>query len=271
MNDIAWLVLNLAFFTVYMILYILLGKFVLRLDVQPFIDRANEIAHVYSGKKATKQQKLACYMVVLFLVVTLLPSFLPASGIKTFLSQFGLIGATILLITITSFIYIDGKPICNWAKCATEGINWDLVIMFVATTPIANALESGDAGILTSIFAVVLPLIEQMGSFLYMIAVLAFFLIFTQFAHNIVLMIAFAPTLLSIGAQIGVNIAFLSAMICIIAQSAFLTPGASSQAAAVFGNTDWVDTKQAYKMSILIIFLSVLSVAICWPLGAIMF
>jgi len=269
--DAGWLIWNLVYFTVFMILYVLTGKYILRLNVEPFIARADEVAAVYKQQSATKQQKIACGMVLLFLFITLSPSFLPDGTIKTYLAQYGLLGATLLLVTITSFIYIEGKPLTDWSKCARQGVNWDLVIMFVATTPIANALESGDAGILTTVFSIVLPVIENMGPFLYTLCVLAFFLIFTQFAHNVVLVIAFAPTLLALGADIGVNVAFMSAMICVVAQTAFLTPGASSPAAAVHSNTDWIDVKQAYVMGIVAILISVCSVAITYPLGLVVF
>lgn len=265
--DIGWMVWQFIYFTLYMVLYTLIGKFILHLNVQPFIDRAEEVANVYKGRKANTEQKIASLMVILFLIVTLLPSFLPAGPLQEHLAQYGLIGGIFVVIVATSLIHIKGKPITDWTENAKYGINWDLVIMFVATTPLGNALESDEAGILSTIFAKIMPVIENMSGFTYILCVLAIFLVLTQFAHNVVLIIALSPTFLAIGASIGANIVFLSAAICILSQTAFLTPGASSPAAAVFGNTKWVDTKQAYIMGILLIIISAFTVLALYPLG----
>lgn len=269
--DISWLIWQFVYFSLFVVAYIFMGKYILRLDATQFIDKADEIVAVYTKKSATVQQKIAGIMVILFLIVTLLPSFLPAGAIKAFLAQFGLIGATLLLVVLTSLIHLDGKPIVNWGDCARKGINWDLVIMFVATTPIANALESSEAGVLNTIFAIALPVIQEMGPLIYTICVIAFFLIFTQVAHNVVLLIAFAPTLLSLGAGIGANVVFLAAMISIAAQAAFMTPGGSAQAAAVHSNVDWIDVKQAYIMGVLVVLLCIVCFVVTYPLGLLVF
>ena len=83
--------------------------------------------------------------------------------------------------------------------------------------------------------------------------------------------IALAPTILSIAAPLGVNVGLLAAAICIVGQTAFLTPGASSPAAAVHGNTAWVDVKQAYILGIVAIVLSSLCVLALYPLGLLLF
>lgn len=270
--DIGWMVWQFIFFTLYMVIYVVFGKFVLKLNVQPFIDRADEVMQIYQGKKATKQQKIACGIVIMFLIVTLLPSFLPSTmALKTYLAQYGLIGATLLVVVVTSIIRIDGAPITDWQHNAGKGINWDLIMMFVATTPIANALESPDSGILSTIFALLMPMIQDMAPFVFTICALLIFLILTQFAHNVVVIIALAPTILSIASSLGVNIGFLAAAICIVAQTAFLTPGASSPAAAVHGNTAWVDIKQAYILGIVAIVISAVCVMALYPLGMILF
>ena len=144
-------------------------------------------------------------------------------------------------------------------------------MMFVATTPIANALECEEAGILPTIFAIIMPTIENMSPLLFSACVLLLFLVLTQFAHNVVLIIALSPTLLSIAATIGANAGLLAAAICIVAQTAFLTPGASSPAAAVHGNTDWVDTGQAYILGVIAIVISAACVAALYPLGLMIF
>lgn len=270
--DLPWIIWNFLYVVLFFLIYIFFGKYILRLDVQPFIKRAEEVAQVYTAKKATQQQKIALAMMCLFLFITLIPSFLPAGTLKTYFAQYGMVGATFLIITVTSVIRINGQPITNWAHNAQHGMNWDLVIMFVATTPIANALESADSGLLSTLIAAIMPILDNLSGMTFVILVFAFLLIITQFAHNIVVLMALSPTIFTIANNMGdIELGLLAAGMLIAANAAFLTPGASSPAAAVHSNTDYVDTKQAYIMGVVIITISMIALAILYPLGLLMF
>lgn len=270
--DLPWIIWNFLYVVLYFLIYILFGKYILRLDVQPFIEKAEEVAQIYTAKKATLQQKIALAMMCLFLFITLIPSFLPAGALKTYFAQYGMVGATFLIITITSVIHIDGKPITNWAHNAQHGINWDLVIMFVATTPIANALESADSGLLPTLIASVMPVLNNLNGLIFVILVCAFLLIITQFAHNIVVLMALSPTILTIAQSMGdIELGLFAAAMIVAANAAFLTPGASSPAAAVHSNTDYVDTKQAYILGVIIILIAVITLTVLYPLGLVLF
>ncbi len=55
------------------------------------------------------------------------------------------------------------------------------------------------------------------------------------------------------------------------AMSAYATPAASSQAALIFGNNEWIKTKDAYLNGFIIIFVSfIVLVSVAIPLGQIM-
>ena len=83
---------------------------------------------------------------------------------------------------------------------------------------------------------------------------------------------ALSPTIFTIANNMGdIELGLLAAGMLIAANAAFLTPGASSPAAAVHSNTDYVDTKQAYIMGVVIITISMIALAILYPLGLLMF
>jgi len=263
-----WIIWSFLFFVVFAVMYILVGKYVLRLNVQPFIDKKDLIAEVYQQRPMTLNQKIAMVSMIIFLIIALVPSFLPVSDFQAMLVSFGAVGALLVVVMITSLIRIDGKPITDWTDNIRTGMNWDLMIMFALTTPLGNALEGADAGILSTIISNLMPVLSSMSEAMFIVLVLAFFLIFTQVAHNVVLIIALSPTLLSLAIAMGINPTLLAAGICVIAQAAFMTPGASSPSAAVFGNTQWVDTKHAYIVGTIIVVLAAISAAIVYPLGA---
>ena len=265
---VPWMIWSLVFFLLFAVMYIAVGKYVLKLNVQPFIDNKKVVQEVYQMKAMTVEQKIASICMVVFLAVALLPSFMPASAFQAKLASFGAVGAAIVVVVITSLIRVNGKPITNWTYNIKQGMNWDLLIMFALTTPLGNALEGADAGIIPTLIGYLLPILSNMSDAMFIIIVLGFFVIFTQIAHNVVLIIALSPTLLSLAVALGINPTLLAAGICVIAQAAFMTPAASSPSAAVFGNTDWVDSKQAYIVGTVIVVLAIISAAVCYPLGA---
>lgn len=269
---VPWIGWTFCYVVVLYIIYTLVGKYILRLDVKAFFEKAEEIKRIYIVKTMTKQQKFALAMLCLFLLICLIPFFLPEGTIKAFLGQFGLIGSTFLIMTITSIIRIDEKPITNWVDNAKKGIDWNMIIMFVATTPIANALESADAGILSTVFSHVLPVLSKMPGDMFIWAVVIFMIIVTQFVHNIVLMVALSPTLFSLAASMGnVNLSLLAACIIISATAAFLTPGASATSAAAFANVEYVETKQVYKIALCVILSVIIALAIMYPVAKFVF
>ena len=265
---VPWMIWSLLFYLVFAVMYIAVGKFVLKLNVQPFIDKKDVVQEVYQMKAMTKQQKIAAISMVIFLAVALIPSFMPVSPLQAKLAGFGAVGGVIVVVVITSLLRIDGKPITNWSHNIKYGMNWDLLIMFALTTPLGNALEGADAGIIPTIIAYLMPILNSISPVMFIVVVLGFFVIFTQIAHNVVLIIALSPTLLNLAVALGINPSLLAAGICVIAQAAFMTPAASSPSAAVFGNTEWVDSKQAYIVGTIIVVLAIISAAICYPLGS---
>lgn len=55
-------------------------------------------------------------------------------------------------------------------------------------------------------------------------------------------------------------------------QTAFMTPAASAQAVMVFGNTEWITTKQAYLYgTVFFVLVLALLLLIVYPLGALLF
>lgn len=76
-------------------------------------------------------------------------------------------------------------------------------------------------------------------------------LILTQFAHNAVLCIIFVPFLTPLVAQYGVSPMVMLVAIVFATHVAFTTPGASSQAAMLYGNSEWVLKKDVFKLAVM--------------------
>ncbi len=86
-----------------------------------------------------------------------------------------------------------------------------------------------------------------------------------------VLMLVFTPVLTKMGLSFGLNPMLVMMVIVYTAMSAYATPAASSQAALIFGNNEWIKTKDAYLNGFIIIFVSfIVLVSVAIPLGQIM-
>ena len=76
-------------------------------------------------------------------------------------------------------------------------------------------------------------------------------------------MLVFTPILAKMGLAFGIAPMVVASLIYFTAQSAFLTPASSSQAALIFGNTDWVSKKYAYAYGALYIAVAALVIVCC--------
>lgn len=266
-----WMAWNTLFFLVYLFLYLFFGKYILKLDVSKFVDQ-DDLFNQFKDKKATAKQKTAAIFIGIFIVILLLPTLLPKTWFLTgFLSKFGLVGAAVVLIAGTACLRIAGEPVTNWDDNARRGIQWGLIAMFAATTPISSALESDATGIISTLVSVLTPLVSGLSPYVFYLFVFLIFFVLTQFAHNLVLAAVLTPSLLQFSVLLGANPVFLIAGICATAQMAYLTPGASSPAAVFHGNTQWISVKHAYLFGAFGALLGLVAILICTPIGHLLF
>ena len=84
-------------------------------------------------------------------------------------------------------------------------------------------------------------------------------------------MMVFTPVLTKMGLTFGVYPLLVIMLIYYAAFTAFCTPAASSNAALIFGNTEWIHSRQAYFLGFCILVVAIIVlVGIGIPLGQIM-
>lgn len=233
--------------------YFALGKYILRLDVSPLKNLTEEFYEKAARQKMNKEQKYAMISLVAFVIFLLLPIVLPDCGLKAFLSNMDIIGISVIVICFFCFRRNGKTPIYNFGQLVHEGVNWDLIILFAATMPVSTAMESDQTGIVTAVVNALMPIFSKISPSLYVLFCLVVFILVTQVAHNLILAIVFTPVLATIGIDMGINPYMFQILFAFGLQLAFMTPGASANAAMVFGNTEWIDNKDAYKYTTLAI------------------
>lgn len=265
-----WLIAGPIVMIILIFAYMLIGKFIFRVDVSKLNEyvQSDNFADMRNSKMDSKQ-KVAMFYLLLFVAIIVLPTFLPkASALYGLLSNLSVVGAcSICLIGICFFRDENNQPITTFGEVA-RGISWDVILLFVATVPVCNAIESADTGIMASIMTVLMPVFNSVGGFGFMALVIISLGIITQFTHNFILLIVFGPTLAGIATGYGIPPIVFCSVFMFMIMTAVATPGASANSAMTFGNSEWVDSSHAMILGWLFTIVALLVyVFIAYPLN----
>ena len=267
----AWMGLGIFLTVLFPLLFTFTARFIFRFDLSQMA--SINMSEFISMAKMNKEQKFAGCMLILFVAILILPNVVPEGAFKSLLASFGVLGAAIsAMIILCCRRNAQGERITNFNTMAAKGLNWDIVIMFAATMPISAALESPDCGILSTILGALLPFFQQLGGIAFVVLTFICLTLVTQVAHNLVIMIAVLPTLAGVCVSLGISPVLYVFLLSILLQAAFVTPGASAQAALVFGQTAWLSSKSAMFYGTVYAILTLLVVLIlAFPIGLVLF
>ena len=112
-------------------------------------------------------------------------------------------------------------------------------------------LESDEAGIFTMVTNLITPMAENMGNTAFILILALILGILTQLTHNMVLARLAIPLVVPVGMAVGIDPMLMMMTLALPTQFAVLTPGASANAALVWGNTEWTSTKSVGKLAFL--------------------
>ena len=253
-NYVTFSVFNIFFGIVIVLLYSLAVKFIFRPDTGALAEKVDRFGHL-RGQKMNGDQKIALGALLVFLAMLLLPGILPKTWpVISQLSTLSVSGSAIVVIIILMIIR-DKKSdtnegLLNWGKAAIKGVNWDVIILLASTMPISNALESDESGVMAACEQFLSSQIGDMSPMLAIAFISIALAIITQFSHNAVLLIIFVPMLCPLVESYGINPVVMAITLMFSVQSALVTPAASTQAAMIFSNTEWIDKKMVFKLAL---------------------
>ena len=204
------------------------------------------------------------------MIPSILPKTLPAVAVLNEMSILGVGTACIFLLAAVKIK--DGSHYINVPHLISKGVNWELIILIGSTMPLCNALEAEEVGVLQTVIAWMTQTFAGLSPMMFLVAFTALFLITTQVTHNLVLLLVFTPVLTKMGVGFGVNPVLVMLLIYFTAMTAYATPAASSNAALIFGNTEWITTKDSYICGFLALLTAfIILVCVGVPLGSILF
>lgn len=231
--------------TIAFIAFWILLAFVMRLDVSGF--KNEDLFTEFEGFKWSKEQLWGLGMFAFVILFLTIPEFLPATPFVKLWKSIGIIGVTIIIVTVGYVVSVNGKRLfTNIAELCKEGMMWDVWIMIIATMPLSAAMKSADTGIITTAINFAMGLFGDMHWILFTIVCAVVTGLLTQVTHNIVIALVMFPPL----AQMCINMGgspilwwFVNFWAIV---AAYTTPAASGYAAILHGNTEWLSPKQAY-------------------------
>lgn len=271
-NMLAWTMIGLLILLTTCLLYIIVGRYVLKIDVTKLKENIREIN--IEENILTKEAKIGAIYLAIFILIIVLPTILPDSwSITVFLNKFGLLGAcSVCFIGLFFFMDENGNSKRNFSQFAKDGIAWEMLILVVATMPICAAMESDETGIITTFVSALTPIFQSTGPIAFVLLSVGILSIVSQFSHNLILMFVFLPPLTGICVELGINPILYVFLFMLGIDTAMATPGGSAASAMMFGNTKWIDRKRAYIYASLWVFIClVVLFVIGYPLGLIVF
>ncbi len=242
-----------------LIIYILLCKFVFRIDASALKNMDTSVVDK-DALKLTGRQKFVLGTVLAMIVVLLLPSVLPKTwAVTAVLSNLGLFGVTSIMVLLYCVVSIGGQPIVRIQEAASKGVIWPMVFMTALIIPIGSALTSPDAGITDLISTALTPMLERSGSWVFVLVLVLFGTILTNFAQNLVIMSIMLPIMYAMAPTAGINIYAVTILLAVATHYACVLPSASPSAGMLFSNQYFKPT-YAYKYGIITLLVCILFV-----------
>ncbi len=246
-------------------IYVLLMKFVFQVDASPIANFKSE----NGVPSATRDQKISLGFFVVFIILMLAMS-LPLGAVKTFLSQFGLIGITFILACVAALIKGEnGKPLANLEELF-HMCNWGQVTMVGFIMVIATYMNTPDTGVSTAMASLLMPF-QTLPPLVFIVVALIFAVILTNVANNMIVCVLVMPFMVNFGMQIGMAPTAMVALLFFMSQFAIATP-AASPVTAVAMTQELADASVMTEAALKIIpLLFIAGILIGWPVGQIIF
>lgn len=264
-------VLTFIITVVCLALYMLIMKFIVRPDVSKF-DGIGDIFEELRHTTMSGEQKLAAVFLIVFMFAMFAPSVLPKSWFITkFFKALGIPGSLAFVLALMGIVRIGNKEFFNLADCAKSGMNWDMIIMFVATMPVSAAMSNSEIGVVNFLVSLVDPIFSHFSGLAFAAMFLLVCGLLTQVAHNLVLAAMLTPIMYQFCIQLGANPLMMAVLFSFAIATAVATPGGSATAALMFTN-DWIGRKNSYIYGWLMAIISIIVVIVVGiPVGSIIF
>lgn len=225
-------------------LYVLWIRFVYRPDVELLRNVTVEEFEREDLPPMNKRQKGFMYAVAGYIILMLIPCILPKSlAIVKLINSLNSEGLNFVFIVILMILRDEGEPLMDFKNIAKQTMNWNTYLLVAAALYVAGSLTAEVTGVKPFLVNILQPILGNRPDLLFVLLILMFALITTNFANNAGMGVALLPIITTFADQYpGVSATALSVTMTLTVFVAILTPAASPHAGMLFGRPD-IDKK----------------------------
>ena len=264
-NFARFAVYGLIFGAAIMLLYFLLCRFLVRPDMSVF---TSDIA-IGEKKPFDQRQKIALALLGVMIVLMILPSCIPNTGVAAFLNTIGTNAIVLLLVCVAIFLRDrQGKPLFTFKELADKGVLWPMLFMVSTAMTVGTALASDATGVRDAFASLLMPLFEGRSPYFFACVYAIAALVITNFINNAVVGAVMIPIMYTISSSVGVNPLAMTALIAVTSNIGLILPCASPLGALLNGNKDWISQKAIVGQScVAILATAIATVAVGVPIA----
>ncbi len=245
---VPYMLTNLLMTIIIMTIYILAIK-LLRVDVSKLKAIDPDMIEVQMPlPKMNTVQKAYLYMIPIYMLALLVPSFITGNPVCDFLAALGPLGVTVATTVIFLVIRVDGKPLLDFKEMAYRQMNWGIFFMIAAAVYGANSMSSDATGVVNFLVQVLNPLLGGLSERWFVAAMFLVALIITNFANNAAMAVVLMPVILAFSGQLGIDPIPVALGVTLMVFVAMLTPAASPHAGMMHGRKDLYSTGEILKI-----------------------
>ena len=237
-----------------LVLWFIIAKYIWKPDISSFREINFDKLAASCGKMG-KREKIAGVMYIIVLILWVVPGLARyvAPGWYDTLSLINQNYPPLVALFILNLVCIEGKPVLPFQE-AFKSINWNTFVFIATIMCLGSCLSNADVGLRDWLAEVCTPIAASVSPTAFMIFILAFGILLTNFISNAVgLAIVFAiamPLCTSVYAE-EINPMAIAILMTAAVQYAWATPPGTPNA-VVAADSGWIDTNTMFKWGMLV-------------------
>lgn len=245
-NYSAYIAYNFIISLIILVVYMLFLKVVIRPDVDKIKKVTPEQFKKNPLPPMNRQQAAFLLTALAYIVLLLLPNFAPASNpFIQLLKTLNVIGVTTLCVVTLMLLRFEGKPILDFIGIAKKSFSWNIFFLVTAALYVCTAVSAPSTGVKEFLVMILQPLLGNKPDFVFVLLLLAFALITTNFANNAGMAMVLMPIVMAFAEQYpGVPPTAICVSIGMMVFMAILTPAASPYAGMLHAQKHLISFKE---------------------------
>ncbi len=266
------LVMNLSIGVSMLMIYLLLIRFVARINISLLKD-ARLDSLLETLPPMNRRQKFSLFYLILFVILLILPgtvNLFSQGPLAATLSNLGTIGMCYLMFALLYIIRIDGEPILVFRDVAHQ-IQWEAVALMAVIFSFSPLITAEGTGVSQWLMNIVNPLLGGHSPYVFTLIIFFITLLLTNIANNTVVMVLMITIINVYAPQMTLNLPIMAFLMLFMSQTAFLLPASSIYGALVHSQAEIVSKRQLYICALLTMLTALLvMVLVAIPLGNIL-